>query len=243
DRLRSAEIRPIPKTARSFDAALLPDWSVAALGRTRANCFAAFSGIGQQSFAFRVKNRGERRVNDFAHLHLGAPGLPVCDLILVGGSGQAHLLIHIDDGKDLTHAGGVVGAGAVKGPAGMEADVAHAKGALLDAAGGQLLFEVLLTFVADGEVAAELQPMTAGSEGDRAHFERDIHQRDPGGDDFVAAHRPVVLIGVPGGKASAGLLEERLVVPKANAAAAHKLRRKRSQSLAEDELADRRASG
>src|SRR5436190_2004670 len=118
------------------------------------------------------QHRINRRLDQFPHLRARAPAVPVGLLVLVARRGQAHVLVHVDDGHDLARAVAQVAAGPVEGPAGVEAHLAQLEGflELSQPQGEQLLLDRLLALVADLQVAAHVDGVALGRERQRAHL-------------------------------------------------------------------------
>lgn len=113
----------------------------------------------------------EGAVDGLADLGAGHPVVPVVLLVWVEGLLQFHVFIHVDDGHDLAHFLRGVGPGPVEGEAVVEADLAKVVGAGVDGEVGdfQVLVDPLLAFLADGEIAAELDLLAADGEFEGPH--------------------------------------------------------------------------
>src|SRR6201996_1745786 len=167
-----------------------------------------------------VEHRVERALGPAADWCVAEPAVPVGLPPLVVGLGDPDIGIHVDDRHDPAGDRRGVGSGAVDGPSGVEADVAQSIGRVVYgvAGAGDEVGECLLGFVADQKLAPVRRAVAAGSEGEGPHLCRGGLEWNPGGDGSVGRKRPVMLVPVPGGYASAGFLVQRLVMVEADAA-------------------------
>ena len=76
---------------------------------------------------FREQNGIQWRIDDVADGNAGAPTIGVVDLIFIFWRGQPYVFVHVDNRHHFARVIGGICSGAMKGPAGVETDVAKAE--------------------------------------------------------------------------------------------------------------------
>jgi hypothetical protein len=120
----------------------------------------------------------------------------------------------------------------------MKTDLAQIKWSFIDGELGQTFRPFAFTFVTDFKISARSNLVTASRKHKRALLERYSMQRNPSCNGLSCRQRPVELVHVPGGMATATLLAESLIMIDRDAMSPEQIGRDSCQPFAEDEVPD-----
>src|ERR1700694_737808 len=148
----------------------------------------AASEFGWEAVCFlllRWASRPEQRIQccrrRLAHACIRHERFAIGDVFGPAGLRETNAVFHVDDGHDGARPVGHVRAGVMKSPSVVKAYVTERKGAivLLEVLSAQSSLSFAVAFIADLEVAAELEAMAARSKSERAHVGGRRLQRNP----------------------------------------------------------------